>query len=76
MQTAEAQNVAQTATEQAPREVETVIVTGSNIRRTNAETFVPITVLDERAIEVRLGSSGARGDNANLNLRNMGATAT
>jgi iron complex outermembrane recepter protein len=26
--------------------------------------------------ETRLGSSGARGDNANLNLRNMGATAT
>lgn len=26
--------------------------------------------------ETRLGSSGARGDNANINLRNMGATAT
>src|SRR5690606_3415386 len=26
--------------------------------------------------ETRLGSSGARGDNANLNLRGMGATAT
>jgi hypothetical protein len=52
-QTANAQNSAQTATEQTPREVETVIVTGSNIRRANAETFVPITVLDERAIEVR-----------------------
>ena len=26
--------------------------------------------------ETRLGSSGARGDNANVNLRNMGATAT
>ena len=26
--------------------------------------------------ETRLGSSGARGDNANLNLRNLGATAT
>ena len=26
--------------------------------------------------ETRLGSSGARGDNANINLRNLGATAT
>jgi iron complex outermembrane recepter protein len=26
--------------------------------------------------ETRLGSSGARGDDANVNLRNMGATAT
>ncbi|MEY3666581.1 MAG: Vitamin transporter BtuB precursor, partial [Pseudomonadota bacterium] len=26
--------------------------------------------------ETRLGSSGARGDNANINLRSMGATAT
>ena len=26
--------------------------------------------------ETRLGSSGARGDNANLNMRNLGATAT
>jgi len=26
--------------------------------------------------ETRLGSSGARGDNANINMRNMGATAT
>lgn len=77
-----------------------IIVTGTNIRRANAETTVPVTVLDSRAIdlrggllpadlltalpsvsnlpenETRLGSSGARGDNANLNLRNMGATAT
>jgi outer membrane receptor protein involved in Fe transport len=91
---------AQQANEQPAREVETVIVTGSNIRRSNLETTIPITVLDQRAIELRgallpselltslpsvsnlpenetrLGSSGARGDNANLNLRNMGATAT
>eukprot|EP01031_Cornospumella_fuschlensis_P009764 gene9764-11981_t len=26
--------------------------------------------------ETRLGSSGARGDNANINLRNLGATGT
>jgi iron complex outermembrane recepter protein len=100
VQTSHAQNVTQTSTEATAREVETVIVTGSNIRRANLETTVPITVLDERAIELRgallpselltslpsvtnlpenetrLGSSGARGDNANLNLRNMGATAT
>jgi iron complex outermembrane receptor protein len=81
-------------------EFEAVVVTGSNIRRTDLEAVVPITVIDERAIEVRnallpsdlltslpsvvnlpenetrLGSSGARGDNANVNLRNMGATAT
>ena len=93
-------SAAQQASEQPVPEVETVIVTGSNIRRANLETTVPITVLDERAIELRgallpsdlltslpsvsnlpenetrLGSSGARGDNANLNLRNMGATAT
>jgi iron complex outermembrane recepter protein len=94
---------AQTATAQQAQEPvrqETVIVTGSNIRRANLETVVPITVLDQSAIEVRgallpvdlltslpsvvnlpenetrLGSSGARGDNANINLRNMGATAT
>jgi iron complex outermembrane recepter protein len=85
---------------QDPAEIETIIVTGSNIRRANLETVTPITVVDQRAIEIRggllpadlltslpsvsnlpenetrLGSSGARGDNANLNLRNMGATAT
>ena len=26
--------------------------------------------------DTRLGSSGARGDNANINLRNLGATGT
>ena len=81
-------------------EQDVVIVTGSNIRRANLESTVPITVIDENAMEVRnpllpadmltslpsvvnlpenetrLGSSGARGDNANVNLRNMGATAT
>jgi len=91
---------AQATSDQAPRTVDTVVVTGSNIRRANLETTIPITVIDERAIEIRgallpselltslpsvtnlpenetrLGSSGARGDNANLNLRNMGATAT
>lgn len=81
-------------------ELDTVVVTGSNIRRANMEAVVPVTVIDASAIEVRnallpadmltslpsvvnlpenetrLGSSGARGDNANVNLRNMGATAT
>jgi outer membrane receptor protein involved in Fe transport len=80
--------------------LDTVVVTGSNIRRSDSEATVPITVLDQEAMEVRnpllpsdmltslpsvvnlpenetrLGSSGARGDNANVNLRNMGATAT
>jgi iron complex outermembrane recepter protein len=86
--------------EQGADELQTVVVTGSNIRRADLEAVVPITVIDQSAIEVRgallpselltslpsvvnlpenetrLGSSGARGDNANLNLRNMGATAT
>lgn len=86
--------------DEPPGELETVLVTGSNIRRAEVEATVPITVIDQGAIEVRgallpselltslpsvvnlpenetrLGSSGARGDNANLNLRNMGATAT
>jgi len=80
--------------------LETVVVTGSNIRRADLESVVPITVIGTDAIETRnallpsdlltslpsvvnlpenesrLGSSGARGDNANINLRNMGATAT
>jgi iron complex outermembrane recepter protein len=83
-----------------PAELETVTITGSNIRRADLEAVVPITVIGQDAIETRgallpselltslpsvvnlpenetrLGSSGARGDNANLNLRNMGATAT
>lgn len=68
-----------------------VIVTGSNIRRADLESTVPVTVIDQNAMEVRnpllpadmltalpsvvslpenetrLGSSGARGDNANIN---------
>ena len=76
------------------------VVTGSNIKRTDMEKVVPITVLDQDAMsarqallpvdmltslpsvvnlpenETRLGSSGARGDNANINLRNLGATGT
>lgn len=84
----------------SPTDIESVTVTGSRIRRTEAESVVPITVVGEEAMEVRnavlpvdlltslpsvvnlpenetrLGSSGARGDNANVNLRNMGATAT
>ena len=83
-----------------PSRLDAVVVTGSNIRRTDLEVTVPITVIDQSAMEVRnallpadlltslpyvvnlpenetrLGSSGARGDNANINLRNMGATAT
>ena len=81
-------------------ELETVLVTGSRIKRTDLEKIVPITVLDEAAMEARnavlpadlltslpsvvslpqnetrLGSSGARGDNANINMRGLGATAT
>jgi iron complex outermembrane recepter protein len=80
--------------------VEEVIITGSNIRRTQNDSTVPVTIIGEEAMDVRaallpvelltslpsvvnlpenetrLGSSGARGDNANINLRNMGATAT
>ncbi len=76
------------------------VVTGSNIKRTDMEKVVPITVLNQDAIvarnaltpvdlltslpqvtslpenETRTGSSGARGDNANINFRNLGATAT
>ncbi|MDP1930804.1 MAG: TonB-dependent receptor [Gammaproteobacteria bacterium] len=79
--------------------IEEVVVTGSNIRRTDDST-VPVSVIGREAMELRsallpvdlltslpsvvnlpenesrLGSSGARGDNANINLRNMGATAT
>ena len=81
-------------------ELEQVVVTGSHIRRADLEKTVPITVIDEAAMETRnaalpadlltslpsvvslpqnesrLGSSGARGDNANVNMRNLGATAT
>jgi outer membrane receptor protein involved in Fe transport len=91
---------AEAEAEQTAEQLETIIITGSNIRRADLEAVVPITVIDQSAIEVRgallpselltslpsvvnlpenetrLGSSGARGDNANLNLRNMGATAT
>jgi len=81
-------------------EIQQVVVTGSNIRRTDMEKIAPITVIDTAAMETRnavlpaelltslpsvvnlpqnetrLGSSGARGDNANINMRNLGATAT
>jgi len=81
-------------------EVEQVVVTGSRIQRADMEKTVPITVINEAAMqtrnaalpselltslpsvvslpqnESRLGSSGARGDNANINMRNLGATAT
>src|SRR5262245_21327513 len=81
-------------------ELAQVVVTGSRIQRADLEKTVPITVIDQAAMETRnaalpadlltslpsvvslpqnesrLGSSGARGDNANLNLRNLGATAT
>lgn len=91
---------ADTASDDEPTRLDSVRVTGSNIRRTDLEVTVPITVIDQAAMEVRnallpvdlltslpyvvnlpenetrLGSSGARGDNANINLRNMGATAT
>lgn len=92
----------QASPDAAPKaeELETVVVTGSYIRRADLESTVPLTVIDQAAMEVRnallpsdllmslpsvvnlpenesrLGSSGARGDNANINLRNMGATAT
>ena len=88
------------ATPEAVDELNTLVVTGSHIRRTDMEKIAPISVIDQSAMEIRnaslpvelltslpsvvnlpenetrLGSSGARGDNANLNLRNMGATAT
>lgn len=80
--------------------LDAVVVTGSNLRRTDIEDVVPVTVINQEAMEIRnavlpvdlltslpyivnlpenetrLGSSGARGDNANINMRNMGATAT
>lgn len=86
--------------EEQPESLTTVVVTGSHIRRTDLESAVPISIINQGAMEIRnaslpvelltslpsvvnlpenetrLGSSGARGDNANLNLRNMGATAT
>ncbi len=83
----------------ASNTIQEVLVTGSNIRRSDNST-IPVSFIGEEAMEVRdavlpadlltslpsvvslpqnetrLGSSGARGDNANINLRNMGATAT
>lgn len=80
--------------------LQSYVVTGSNIRRMDMEKIVPITVLNQDAMEARnaftpvelltslpqltslpenesrTGSSGARGDNANINLRNLGATGT
>ena len=88
------------APEGETNEMEQVVVTGSHIQRADLEKTIPITVVDEAAIETRnaslpsdlltslpsvvslpqnesrLGSSGARGDNANVNMRNLGATAT
>jgi outer membrane receptor protein involved in Fe transport len=85
---------------QEDEELEQVVVTGSHIRRADMEKTVPVSVIDEAAMETRnavlpselltslpsvvslpqnetrLGSSGARGDNANLNMRGLGATAT
>lgn len=96
---ATAQTPAANNSAQEPPQIEEVLVTGSNIRRSDDST-VPVSVIGEEAMEVRsallpvdlltslpsvvnlpenesrLGSSGARGDNANINLRNMGATAT
>ncbi len=93
-------NMVAAAARVAEIEAAPIIVTGTRIRRADAETTVPVTVIDEQAIdlrggllpadlltslpsvtnlpenETRLGSSGARGDNANLNLRNLGAPAT
>lgn len=90
---------AQNADVRGADDVEEIVVTGSNIRRSDDST-IPVSVIGEDAMEVRaallpvdlltslpsvvnlpenetrLGSSGARGDNANINLRNMGATAT
>ena len=80
--------------------LQSFVVTGSNIKRTDMEKVVPVTVINQDAIvarnaltpvdlltslpqvtnlpenETRTGSSGARGDNANINFRNLGATAT
>ena len=81
-------------------ELQSFVVTGSNIARLDMEKIAPVTVIDQAAMETRgallpvdlltslpsvvnlpenetrLGSSGARGDNANINLRNLGATGT
>ncbi|MEY3609479.1 MAG: Vitamin transporter BtuB precursor, partial [Verrucomicrobiota bacterium] len=70
-------------------QLQRVLVTGSNIQRVDSERSVPVSVIDQAAMEVRggllpvdlltalpsvvnlpenetrLGSSGARGDNAN-----------
>lgn len=83
-----------------PQRLDAIVITGSNIRRTDIEKIVPVTVVGREQMEVRnallpvdlltslpyivnlpenetrLGSSGARGDNANINMRGMGATAT
>src|SRR5690606_19743670 len=91
---------AATAQEAGSQTIEEVTVTGSYIRRAPNDGTVPVSVVDQDAMEVRgalmpvdlltslpsvvnlpenetrLGSSGARGDNANINFRNMGATAT
>ena len=97
---AQAPAVTDSAAEGEEVTLDTVVVTGSHIRRTDMEKVVPVTVIDAAAMETRnavlpaelltslpsvvnlpqnetrLGSSGARGDNANVNMRNMGATAT
>ncbi len=92
-------SMAAQAAEAAPAEeteLEAGVVTGSHIRRTDLEKIVPITVIDEGAMESRNavmpsdlltslpsvvnlpaerdppGSSGARGDNANVNMRGPG----
>lgn len=86
--------------QQVEEELEAVVVTGSHIQRVDMEKIVPVSVIDQAAMEARnavmpsdlltslpsvvslpqnetrLGSSGARGDNANLNMRGLGATAT
>ena len=100
LSTVSAQQPTTTSAAGTAEELETVMVTGSYIRRADLESTVPLTVIDQAAIETRnallpsdllmslpsvvnlpenesrLGSSGARGDNANINMRNMGATAT
>ena len=81
-------------------ELQTLVVTGSNIKRLDMEKVLPVTVITKESMEARnaftpvdlltslpqvtnvplnetqTGSSGARGDNASINLRNIGSGST
>jgi outer membrane receptor protein involved in Fe transport len=81
-------------------ELQTLVVTGSNIKRLDMEKVLPVTIITKESMEARnaftpvdlltslpqvtnvplnetqTGSSGARGDNASINLRNIGSGST